>query len=444
MAALQPDRVGALLPLSAAPPHPPTHLATTTALALAGATNSNGGSVVDSGDNGRPRQPPPVVATPDGELIFTDSAGAVQRRYLLDYPAVAAFRVDTAVGLDGSGGVAIPGAAAAAGGARAGTAGGSGGGAVGAPLVRTRPGHIVAPLHVVHRLSVADTAAHDGHGSDGEAGECRESDDDEDDEDDEGAKGLVPASPSPSASASSVVVVRALNDGGLYALEMPAAPPNRRCKSTQAATMSQLSTEVAPVATPHSNGISSSGGSGKMGATAMAAADLLRTFERVTRVRGAGGAGAAGPGGRLGLGVPAVSRPGKLLPSGRADTGSSGRGSGGGGATAAPATDGGTAVAARVGASPPPPAPLVGLVGRHFALPAKPKTPPPPPPGAAAHTGQLVAANAHAAGRGGAGPPALPPPPTGGELRLTYDDYDYGYGGFAAGGGDDEEDDIVR
>jgi hypothetical protein len=29
-------------------------------------------------------------------------------------------------------------------------------------------------------------------------------------------------------------------------------------------------------------------------------------------------------------------------------------------------------------------------------------------------------------------------------LRLTYDDYDYGYGGFAAGGGDDEEDDIVR
>ena len=168
LAALQPDRVGALFPLSAAAPHahphahpgapsPPTH-----ALALAGAaTPADGGQVKWA------RQPPPVVATPDGELIFTDSAGVVQRRHLLDFPAVAAFRVD----IDGGGGdgvasllaTVVPGGGQGVG-HGVGAVGGPNapGGGARAALVRTRPGYAVAPLQIVHRLSAVD--ANHGHG----------------------------------------------------------------------------------------------------------------------------------------------------------------------------------------------------------------------------------------------------------------------------------------
>ena len=151
--------------------------------------------------------PVPLISTPEGELYFTDTNGQIQRTYSLDYPAVSAFSVEDV---------------------------GSGSGSA----VRTQSGYAVQSLRLAYRMP---------------GGECFEdgvqiSSEDVNVETTEGEgetdspmserkrkrrkcvskppqriayPGGVSGSPDGSTpSQSNLVIVRSLNDGGLYALEM--------------------------------------------------------------------------------------------------------------------------------------------------------------------------------------------------------------------------------
>ena len=156
--------------------------------------------------------PVPLISTPEGELYFTDANGQIQRTYSLDYPAVSAFSVED-VGSSGSG-----------------------------SAVRTQSGYAVQSLRLAYRMP---------------GGECFENGVEITSEDVSGETtdslaegetdspmsemkrkrrrclpspsqrsaypGGVSGSTSPDGTASSqsnLVIVRSLNDGGLYALEM--------------------------------------------------------------------------------------------------------------------------------------------------------------------------------------------------------------------------------
>ena len=232
--------------------------------------------------------PFPVISTPEGELYFTDSrTGEIRSSHvaLIDFPAVAAFRVDTAV----------------------------------SPLtadnaVRTSPGLVVQPLRVAYRLSMDDTQQHHTAST-----ESLEDDDPSDsasfgncinDNQDEDAAVVYAGSeltdihhghhrhqPHP----ASVVVVRSLNDGGLYAMEMPASTARsriRRCRdvrgggehTTQQPALGLLPAPLTVTENAEVDVVGSVGAAAAAaGSVTTTASDLLRTFERITgRMKGQG------------------------------------------------------------------------------------------------------------------------------------------------------------
>ena len=208
--------------------------------------------------------PLPVISTPEGELYFADGRGGIHRSFVLDSPAVAAFRIDEATDH------------------RAAVGGGWGDDAP-AASVRTLPGFQVQHLHVAYRMN-SDEEGDSGRGSD-EGGECigmLDTDGGDGDGGDEGeGEGMTK---------SNVIVVRSLNDGGLYAMELP-APAQRRCgmrvaPQELALPSPALQEHADPNGQSTAASVDDAGPSGAMSATALAASDLLRTFERVTRMKG--------------------------------------------------------------------------------------------------------------------------------------------------------------
>ena len=226
--------------------------------------------------------PFPVISTPEGDLYFTDSrTGEMTMHRSGDFPAVAAFRVDTVSPVTGD------------------VAGGR---------VRTSPGLVVQPLRVAYRLGIDDkqqqhdTASSESGDDPSDAssfGDCE----DEDEEDEVAYAGSSALTVTATAADThhgqhrqpgSVVVVRSLNDGGLYAMEMPAAPSrSRRCRGVrggrkQSSQQPALGLLPAPHTGTKQAEIDASGTAVVAGTVAAAgsatttASDLLRTFERIT------------------------------------------------------------------------------------------------------------------------------------------------------------------
>lgn len=149
--------------------------------------------------------PVPLISTPEGELYFTDSNGQIHRTYALDYPAVSAFSVEDV-------------------GTHSGQRAGSG------SAVRTQSGYAVQSLRLAYRMP---------------GGDCFEGDVEVMSEDMAATapgpdslvqerkrkrrrcfpapvnrNGGISADGSAVPPQSNLVIVRSLNDGGLYALEM--------------------------------------------------------------------------------------------------------------------------------------------------------------------------------------------------------------------------------
>ena len=173
------------------------------------------GEVVGNFKNAQNSQPLPLplISTPDGELYFTDLNGQIHRTYSLDYPAVTAFTVED----DGD-----------------------------HTSVRTQSGYSVQPLRLAYRMPAAE--CYENANSDE-----NDSDDDDGSEQDvfsvekrekKRKRKCLPSSESMKGnspqSASNIVIVRSLNDGGLYALEMSDG------HQTHSSAVSAVSTRIAP------------------------------------------------------------------------------------------------------------------------------------------------------------------------------------------------------
>ena len=223
--------------------------------------------------------PFPVISTPEGDLYFADSRTGEMRSShvaLIDFPAVAAFRVDPAVS---------PMAAGAAGGSR----------------VRTSPGLVVQPLRVAYRMddkqqqhqhTAAESLGDDDPSDDASFDDCVD-----DDQDAAAAAAAITNHGHGHRDTGSVVVVRSLNDGGLYAMEMPvsaARSRNWRCRGGRGiGKKPTLGLLPAPHTTVADNAEVDTAGSAAaaaaVGSATTTASDLLRTFERITgRMKGHG------------------------------------------------------------------------------------------------------------------------------------------------------------
>ena len=123
--------------------------------------------------------PLPLISTPEGDLYFSDNNGQVHRTYALDFPAVSAFTVEDVADRSVS------------------------------SAVRTQAGYSVQTLRLAYRMP--------GTAGNGAVGICSNS------EDDISKTKCLQASlqkNQQSPSGSNVIIVRSLNDGGLYALEL--------------------------------------------------------------------------------------------------------------------------------------------------------------------------------------------------------------------------------
>ena len=149
--------------------------------------------------------PVPLISTPEGELYFTDSNGQIHRTYALDYPAVSAFSVED-VGTHS--------------GQRAGTG----------SAVRTQSGYAVQSLRLAYRMPGGDCFEGDVEVmSEDMAATVRRPDSTVQERKRKRRKclpttahrnGGISADGIAAPHQSNLVIVRSLNDGGLYALEM--------------------------------------------------------------------------------------------------------------------------------------------------------------------------------------------------------------------------------
>lgn len=163
-----------------------------------GSLSSSGSTEGTKGSDGRVSPQPlplPLISTPEGDLYFTDNSGQIHRTYALDYPAVSAFTVED-IG-EGSMNSAV----------------------------RTQVGYSVQSLRLAYRMP--------GTGGTGAVSACSDS---ENDMIDTKCINAPQKNDHMSPSGSNIIIVRSLNDGGLYALELSGEVNARNSQALSIAT----------------------------------------------------------------------------------------------------------------------------------------------------------------------------------------------------------------
>ena len=205
--------------------------------------------------------PLPLISTPEGELYFTDQNGQIRRTYALEYPAVSAFTVED-LG-DRSTGSAV----------------------------RTQSGYSVQSLRLAYRMPSAACDEYGGEGEgegEGEGDSSRGSSGDGDTSstdvrrrkkrrkclpggDRRGGQGSNRDISSSSPSSTNTIIVRSLNDGGLYALEMTDGGGGGAGKAPPSSSSSAVATTGSSSSSSGVLAISDSGPKAIKGVTSSAA-----------------------------------------------------------------------------------------------------------------------------------------------------------------------------